>query len=84
MHGKQQLATFSPDGTKVAFVRDNNIYYTNLTTNEEIQITFDGKANEIINGAPDWVYEEEFSFSQAFFWSADSKRLLSFVSTNQK
>ncbi len=75
MHGKQQLATFSPDGTKVAFVRDNNIYYTNLTTNEEIQITFDGKANEIINGAPDWVYEEEFSFSQAFFWSADSKKI---------
>jgi len=74
-NGKQRLATFSPDGTKIAFVRDNNIYMVYLSTGKEQQITTDGKINEIINGATDWVYEEEFGFSQAFFWSPDSKRI---------
>ena len=74
-YGMQQLATFSPDGTKVAFVRDNNIFITDLATGEEKQITADGKFNEIINGAPDWVYEEEFEFNKAFDWSPDGKRL---------
>lgn len=69
--GKQRLATFSPDGSKVAFVRDNNIFITDLNSREEKQITFDGKMNEVINGATDWVYEEEFGFTQAFFWSPD-------------
>lgn len=73
--GKQQLATFSPDGTKVAFVRDNNLFYTDLQTGNEFQVTLDGKKNEIINGAPDWVYEEEFSFSQAFEWSPDGSKI---------
>lgn len=70
-NGKQQLATFSPDGNKIAFVRDNNLFYTDLSTGKEIQITTDGKTNEIINGAPDWVYEEEFEFNKAFEWSTD-------------
>lgn len=74
-NGKQQLATFSPDGLKIAFVRENNLFYVDLQTNKEIQITFDGKKNEIINGAPDWVYEEEFEFNRAFDWSADSKHI---------
>ncbi|MCX6246903.1 MAG: S9 family peptidase [Bacteroidetes bacterium] len=74
-NGKQRLATFSPDGTKIAFVRDNNIFLTDLSSGKEKQITNDGKVNEIINGAADWVYEEEFGFSQAFFWSPDSKRI---------
>lgn len=73
--GKQQLATFSPNAEMVAFVRDNNIFIKHLQGGEEKQITYDGKLNEIINGAPDWVYEEEFSFSQAFFWSPDSKKI---------
>jgi dipeptidyl-peptidase 4 len=73
--GKQQLATFSPDGMKVAFVCKNNLYYKDLNTNAITQITFDGKFNNIINGAPDWVYEEEFGFSQAYCWSPDSKKL---------
>jgi dipeptidyl-peptidase-4 len=73
--GKQRLATFSPDGTKIAFVRDNNIYIVDLTTGKEQPITTDGKINEIINGATDWVYEEEFGFSKAFFWSPDSKKI---------
>ena len=73
--GKQRLATFSPDGTKIAFVRDNNLFMVDLPTGKEKQITTDGKINEIINGATDWVYEEEFGFSQAFFWSPDSKKI---------
>ena len=75
-NGKQRLATFSPDGTKIAFVRDNNIYMVNLSSWKEQQITSDGKINEIINGATDWVYEEEFGFSKAFFWSPDSKKIV--------
>lgn len=74
-NGKQQLATFSPDGKKIAFVRDNNMFVVDLTSGKEVQITTDGKSNEIINGAPDWVYEEEFEFNKAFAWSPDSKHL---------
>lgn len=74
-NGKQRLATFSPDATKVAFMRDNNLFIKDLTTGEERQFTNDGLYNHIINGAPDWVYEEEFSFSQGFYWSPDSKKI---------
>ena len=81
-NGAQQLATFSPDGERVAFVRDNNIFIKNLKFGTESQATRDGKFNEIINGAPDWVYEEEFSFNKAFEWSPDSK-FLAFVKFNE-
>lgn len=73
--GKQQLATFSPDGERVAYVRDNNLFIKSLRFGTESQITYDGEKNKIINGAPDWVYEEEFGFSKAFAWSPDSKFL---------
>lgn len=73
--GKLQLGTFSPDGSHVAFVRDNNLYVRDLSQDEEKQVTFDGVRNEIINGAPDWVYEEEFGFSQGFHWSPDGKKI---------
>jgi len=73
--GMQQLGTFSPDGSRVAFVRDNNLFIRDLDRNEEQQITFDGKKNEIINGAPDWVYEEEFGFARGFCWSPDGKKI---------
>ena len=73
--GKQQEATFSPDGERVAFVRENNLFVKTLKFGTENQVTFDGKKNEIINGIPDWVYEEEFSYSKAFAWSPDSKFL---------
>ena len=73
--GKQMFATFSPDGSKVAFVRLNNLYMVNLATMTEKQITTNGKWNHIINGACDWVYEEEFSFAKAFQWSPDSKKI---------
>lgn len=74
-NGKQRLATFSPDGTKIAFVRDNNLFIKDLNLSIEKQITEDGSYNEIIYGAADWVYEEEFGFTKAFFWSPDSKKL---------
>ncbi len=71
--GVEQEPTFSPDGKKIAYVRDNNIYVVDLASNTEKQITKDGKRKEIINGITDWVYEEEFAFVRAFEWSPDSK-----------
>jgi dipeptidyl-peptidase-4 len=71
--GAQQVATFSPDGTRVAYVRDNNIFVKNLKFGSTSQVTYDGKRNEIINGIPDWVYEEEFGYNKAIWWSPDSK-----------
>lgn len=73
--GKQRLATFSPDGSKVAFVRENNMFIKDLETGKETQITKDGKRNAIINGATDWVYEEEFAFDKGFAWSADGQKI---------
>lgn len=72
---KQMYGTFSPDGSKVGFVRGNNIFIKELASGKEIQVTFDGKQNNIINGATDWVHEEEFAFSIAYFWNADSKKM---------
>ncbi len=68
-------ATYSPDGSKIAFVKENNLYYTNLSTNKTTQITKDGKWNFIINGNCDWVYEEEFGFTRAFQWSPKSDHI---------
>ena len=73
--GKQRLADFNPAGTKVAFVRENNIYIKDLETGNENQITTDGVKNKIINGTCDWVYEEEFGFTKAFFWSPDGNKI---------
>ena len=72
---KVQLPDFSPDGKMVSFVEDNNIFIYNLDNQTKTQVTNDGETNKIINGAPDWVYEEEFSFSKAYFWSPDSKKI---------
>lgn len=74
--GPQQVPLFSPDGNMIAFVRDNDLFLVKLLyNNSESQITTDGKFNEVLNGIPDWVYEEEFGFSRAFDFSADSKML---------
>ncbi len=73
--GKQMHASFSPDGKKVSFVRENNLYWVDLTTGTEKAVTTSGKLNSIIHGVCDWVYEEEFSFSKAFAWSPDSKKI---------
>ncbi len=72
---KQMYATFSPDGNKVGFVRGNNIFIKDLASGKETQVTTDGLHNNIINGATDWVHEEEFAFSIAYFWSPDSKKI---------
>ena len=61
--------TLSPDGSKIAFVKNNNLYLYDIATKSARAITMDGKWNEIINGNCDWVYEEEFSFTQAYQWS---------------
>ena len=63
---KIQEPTFSPDGSKVAYGFENNLYVKNLQTGMTIQITKDGKKNSIINGITDWVYEEEFWFCSCF------------------
>lgn len=73
--GKQRLAQLSPTGDKVAFVRDNNIFVSDLASGDEVTVTTDGTFNHIINGATDWVYEEEFGDDQALFWSGDGQRL---------
>ena len=73
--GKQMFPTFSPDGTQVAFVRDNNLFISDYQRGQEIQVTDDGVVNRIINGAPDWVYEEELKLVRAFEWSPDGTRL---------
>jgi len=70
-----QEPTFSPDGTKIAYAKANNLFVYDLTSRKTTQITTDGKKNAIINGITDWVYEEEFAFVRAFDWSADSKKL---------
>jgi dipeptidyl-peptidase-4 len=74
-NGKQMYATFNGSGDMVAFVRDNNLYLKNLKTGEEKALTDDGKKNEIINGATDWVYEEEFSFDRAYQWNASGTKI---------
>src|SRR5690606_36282321 len=72
---KISYATLSPDNTKVAFVKENNLYYVELEADKVHQVTQDGKWNHIINGSADWVYEEEFSMAQAFEWSPDGKKI---------
>jgi len=67
--GKIMHPSFSPDGSKIAYVFDNNLYMYDVASGESKAITTDGKWNYIINGNADWVYEEEFSFSQAYQWS---------------
>jgi dipeptidyl-peptidase 4 len=81
--GAQQVATFSPDGDRVAFVRDNNIFIKSLKFGTENQVTYDGEKNKIINGIPDWVYEEEFGYNKALWWSPDSK-FLAFVRFDER
>lgn len=74
--GPQQAPVFSPDGNMVAFVRNNNIFLVKtLYGNSESQVTEDGKINSVLNGIPDWVYEEEFGFNRALEFNADNTML---------
>ena len=75
--GAQQVPVFSPDGRRIAFVRENNIFLVDLDNGfAERQVTFDGRRNEVINGIPDWVYEEEFSTNCSMTFTADSRQLV--------
>lgn len=74
-YGQERDAKISPDGTMIAYVSNNNIYIKKLRYNSTSTVTEDGKVNVIINGAPDWVYEEEFTMTSAMEWSPDSKQL---------
>jgi len=68
-------AAFNPQGTKVAYVKDNDLYIRDLASDAETRVTSDGQRNRIINGNCDWVYEEEFEFSKAYEWSPDGNYL---------
>ena len=87
--GPQQGAIFSPNGDRVAYVRNNNIFIKNLKFGSTSQATFDGEKNKIINGLPDWVYEEEFGdfmsptgFNTAMWWSPNSE-FLAYIKFNE-
>ncbi len=81
---KIQEPTLSPDNTKVAYVRENNLFLFDLESGRTQQVTQDGVKNKIINGVTDWVYEEEFSFVRAFEWNKDGSMIafLRFDETN--
>ncbi|MFD1314930.1 S9 family peptidase [Namhaeicola litoreus] len=72
---KIQEPTFSPDGSKVAYALNNNLFVKDLSGGKTTQITKDGERNKIINGITDWVYEEEFSFVRAFEWNGNSDKI---------
>ncbi len=73
--GPVREAALSPDRSRVGFVRDNDLWVKHLATGVETRITNDGERNRIINGATDWVYEEEYSFTRAWEWSPDGGRI---------
>lgn len=83
---KQLYPTFSPDDKKIAFIKNNNLFYKEISGNSEIQITKDGEWNNIINGKSDWVYEEELNLTLAYEWNAKSDKIayLKFDETNVK
>ena len=77
-----QEPTFSPDGSKVAFIADNNLFYQDLISGKITQITTDGKKNSILNGLGDWVYEEEFGHAKLYEWTKNSDAIV-FVKSNE-
>lgn len=81
--GKVMIPTFSPDGRMVAFVRGNNIFIKKFDFDTEVQVTTDGVRNQIINGATDWVYEEEFTVTNQMSWSEDGA-FLAYVKTDER
>lgn len=72
---KVMYASLSPNGKKIAFVKENNLFIKDLESNKITQVTKDGRNNQILNGVSDWVYEEEFSLVESFFWSPQSDKI---------
>ncbi|HIF15580.1 MAG TPA: S9 family peptidase, partial [Bacteroidetes bacterium] len=81
--GQVMIPAFSPDGNKVSFVYQNNIYIKDLDSGQEYAVTSDGEKNNIINGRADWVYEEEFQVTRMHYWAPDGKNL-AYVKFNEK
>jgi len=81
---KIQEPELSPDGSKVVYAFENNLYLKDLASGKTTQMTTDGVYGSIINGITDWVYEEEFAFVQAFEWNSDGTKIafLRFDETN--
>ena len=79
---KQMIPTFSPDGKMLAYVIDNDIWLSKFDFDTELRVTKDGELNKIINGATDWVYEEEFATTSLMEFSPDNQ-LLAFVKTDE-
>lgn len=73
--GNEEIATLSPDGLKVAYVKDNNVFIKYLESGETVQVTNDGEINKVINGVPDWVYQEEFGMLNSLTWNPSSSEL---------
>ena len=73
--GREQEATFSPNGSMVSYVKNNNLYIYKIRYQSSSTVTTDGQRNKVINGIPDWVNEEEFSIQRSYAWSPDSKKL---------
>lgn len=84
--GKQLYPDFSPDDKKISFIKDNNLFYKDITSGTQTAITTDGKWNKIINGKSDWVYEEELELTRAYEWNANSDKIayLKFDESNVK
>lgn len=80
--GAQRGATMSHDGLRIAYVRDNNVFISNLDYRTDIAVTKDGELNKIIYGAPDWAYEEEFGVQCSLRWSGDDQ-ILAFMKWNE-
>ena len=73
--GGEEIATLSPDGKRVAYVKGNNVFVRNLIDGTTVQVTRDGEKNKIIYGVPDWVYQEELGMLNSFRWSSDGRSL---------
>ena len=74
--GVQECVKFSPDGKRIAFIHDNNIFIRDIDGDKVQQVTFDGEINHILNGKPDWVYEEEFTLKSTYDFSPDGKTIV--------
>lgn len=81
-HVPQTLASYSPDGKKVAYIHENNLYVKELESGKVKALTTDGAANKIINGTTDWVYEEEFAYTKAYEWAPNSE-YIAFLKFNE-